>query len=65
MTADDGRKSDAPSAAQYIASFVEELAQIAKNHDLDALAYILDMARLEADQVSKHGAGPDGRGPRG
>ncbi len=65
MTSDDGRKSDAPSAAHYIASLVEELAQLAKSHDLDALAYILDMARLEADQVAKEGAGSDRRAPRG
>ena len=31
----------------------EELARLAKSHNLEALAYILDMARLEADQISK------------
>ena len=40
--------------ATYIASIAEELAQLAKRNGLDPLAYILDMARLEADQVSKH-----------
>ncbi len=65
MTSDNGHKpggGQTPSAALYIASLVDELARLAKSHDLDALAYILDMARLEADQVSKRGAGP-GRGP--
>jgi hypothetical protein len=57
MPSEDGSKpGDAPEAAQYIASFAEELARLAKSHELDALAYILDMARLEADQVAKRGA---------
>jgi len=43
----------ADSAAQYIATITHELAQIARRNGLDALGYILDMARLEADQVSK------------
>jgi len=30
---------------------------IAKSHNLEALAYILDMARVEADQISKRWAG--------
>src|SRR5208282_124150 len=29
---------------------------IAKSHNLEALAYILDMARVEADQISKRWA---------
>ncbi|HUZ33101.1 MAG TPA: hypothetical protein VMV19_13510, partial [Xanthobacteraceae bacterium] len=43
----------APEAALYIASLADELARLAKSHDLEALAYILDMARMEADQISK------------
>jgi hypothetical protein len=41
---------------------VEELSRLAKSHDLDALAHLLDMARLEAEQISKrwNGSG-DGR----
>jgi hypothetical protein len=34
------------------------LAELAKTHELEALAYILDMARLEADQICKRGQGP-------
>lgn len=41
------------SAALYIGSLVEELAKLARRNGLDALAYILDMARLEADQATK------------
>jgi hypothetical protein len=38
----------------------EELSQIAQRHGLDSLRYILDMARLEADQIAKSAA--DGNG---
>lgn len=54
MTSEHGPPaSDPQSTALYIASFAEELARLAKRHDLDSLAYILDMARMEADQISK------------
>ena len=36
----------------------QELAELAKSHELETLAYILDMARLEADQICKRGQGP-------
>jgi hypothetical protein len=48
------------AAAQYILTFTEELAQLARRHSLDSLGYILDMARLEADQIA-NGSRPDGR----
>ena len=38
-------------AAQYIASLTQELAEIARRSGLDTL--ILEMARLEADQLIK------------
>jgi hypothetical protein len=41
------------TAALYIASLAEELAALARGNGLDALGYILDMAQLEAQQVSK------------
>jgi len=40
-------------AAIYIGTLAEELSQMAKHHGLDSLRYILDMARLEADQIAK------------
>ena len=56
MTGDNGGSEDgALSAALYIATLADELVRLAKSHDLDALAYILDMARLEADRVAKDG----------
>jgi hypothetical protein len=63
MTFENGNKpgaANAPHAALYIASFAIELARLAKSHDLDALAYILDMARLEADQIAKRWSTPQG-----
>lgn len=55
-------------AALYIAAMAGELARLAESHDLDMLAFILDMAHLEADQIAKRremdgpphqSAGPD------
>lgn len=60
MTPENGHQpeaSDTPDAALYIASMADELARLAKSHNLEALAYILDMARLEADQISKRWVG--------
>ena len=37
-----------PEAAAYIAALSGELMGIARQNGLDALAYLLDMARLEA-----------------
>jgi hypothetical protein len=56
-----GPPTDASGAAHYIASLAEDLARLAKRHDLEALAYILDMARLEADEIAKRRNGPGGR----
>ncbi len=41
------------SAAEYIATLAQELAQLARRNGLDTLSYILEMARLEADQAAK------------
>jgi hypothetical protein len=59
MTGGNGDSEDgALSAALYIATLAEELARLAKSHHLDALAHILNMARLEADQVAKYAPEP-------
>ncbi|HEX3504810.1 MAG TPA: hypothetical protein VHU22_15590 [Xanthobacteraceae bacterium] len=42
------------SAAHYIAAIAGELAKIAKRNGLNTLSTILEMARLEADQVTKN-----------
>jgi NTP pyrophosphatase (non-canonical NTP hydrolase) len=47
-------RDQSPNAiAHYIANLTGELAQLARGNGLYGLAYILDMARLEADQVAK------------
>lgn len=66
MPSEHGKERDvaeASAAALYIASLAEELARLAKSHEFEALAYLLDMARLEADQLAKRWTGP--AGPRG
>jgi hypothetical protein len=47
------------SVALYIGAITDELGQLARANGLDALGYILDMARLEADEVSKCSAERD------
>jgi hypothetical protein len=49
---DDGETPD--SVARYIATLAGELSKIAKRNGLDTLAHLLEMARLEADQIGKH-----------
>jgi hypothetical protein len=44
---------DSAAAAAYIAELSSDLAQIARRHGLDALGFILDMARLEAEALSR------------
>jgi len=41
------------AAADYVAALAIELALIARGHRLDALGYLLDVARLEAENVSR------------
>jgi hypothetical protein len=63
LTASDDEQSGQPgestaeAAAVYIASLTEELARFARTHGFESLAYLLDLARLEADQISKSSAG--------
>ncbi len=55
--AQDGTRGEAPdpaTAADYIAELTAELAAVARQHGLDALGFILDMARLEAENAARH-----------
>jgi hypothetical protein len=52
---------DVPDIVLYISCMADELSQLAKRHDLEALGYILDMAKLEAEQVSKRRSGQKAR----
>jgi hypothetical protein len=69
MTSDNGVEPPAETsgAAEYIASLAEELARLAKSYELEALAHILDMARLEAEEISKrwNREGPGNGGANG
>lgn len=40
-------------AARYIGDLTGELADIARNTDLDLLAYLLDVVRLEATRTAR------------
>jgi hypothetical protein len=42
-------------AASYVADLTADLARIARRHGLDTLGYILDMARLEAQNAAGKG----------
>ncbi len=50
-------RASADETARYIAEFTAELAFLAQQAELDLLAYLLDMARLEATRSTRSGAG--------
>jgi hypothetical protein len=47
-------QSDPKAAANYIAKLSAEFADLARLHGFDALGYILEMARLEAENICQH-----------
>lgn len=47
---------DPMAAAAYVAELTGSLAIIARKHGFDTLGYILDMARLEAENANQHGS---------
>ena len=47
-------QNERTAAAYYVAELTAELATLARQHGLDALSYILDMARLEAENATRH-----------
>jgi hypothetical protein len=44
------------SVALYIGAIAGELGHLAKANGFDALSYLLDMARLETDEILKFSA---------
>jgi hypothetical protein len=48
---------DRTEAAAYVAELAADLAAIARQHGLDTLGYILDMAKLEAESATRDGNG--------
>jgi hypothetical protein len=45
--------ADRSAAANYLAAITADLASIARSHGLDVLGYLLDMARVEAENISR------------
>jgi hypothetical protein len=41
------------AAAAYVADLTSDLASLARQHGLDTLGYLLDMARLEAESNTR------------
>ncbi len=54
------------AVASYVATLTAELSVLARDHGLDALGFLLEMARLEAENASHKligSKGGDGSGP--
>jgi hypothetical protein len=51
---DTDASEDRIAAASYVAALSGDLAKIARRHGLVALGYILDMAKLEAENNTRH-----------
>jgi hypothetical protein len=49
----DASAGNRADAADHIGSMATELAQLARRHGFDALGYLLDMARLEAETLTR------------
>ena len=54
MREDLPSRHDREAAAAYVAELSRDLALIARKNGLDALGFILEMARLEAENVTRH-----------
>ena len=57
MSKDVPSIGDREAAAVYVAELSRDLAIIARTHGLDALGYILEMARLEAENAIRDANG--------
>jgi hypothetical protein len=47
---------DKAAAAAYLAELTSTLAALARSQDIETLAYLLDLARLEAETISHKAA---------
>ena len=52
-----GTGGDRAAAAAYVAELSAELSTLARRHGLGALSYLLEMARLEAENATRHVSG--------
>jgi hypothetical protein len=57
---DETSRAAQRAAARYVAELVLELVVVARSHHLDTLGYLLEVARLEAESISRS---RNGRGP--
>jgi hypothetical protein len=48
------QSSERERTAVYVAELATDLATLARRHRLDTLVYLLDMVRLEAENVTRH-----------
>ncbi len=48
---------DRTAAADYVATLAADLGVIARQHRMDTLGYLLEMARLEAENEGRHARG--------
>jgi hypothetical protein len=46
---------DRAAVAHYVASLSADLARLARRHGLTTLSYVLEMARLEAEDLNRRG----------
>lgn len=49
-------------AAHFLRDAITELSQVAHRHGLETLAYLLDMAQMEADELVRLRGGPNRSG---
>lgn len=54
----EGRREE---VADYVASMSDDLSRLSRRSGLTVLAYLLDMARLEAEAAARAGGGEAGR----
>jgi hypothetical protein len=60
-TSGSGENGNQTAVATYVAALSADLASIARQNGLQTLGYLLEMARLEAQSVSRHVRTPNGR----
>jgi hypothetical protein len=54
----DDERPDRTAVAEYAAAMCADMVMMARGHKLDTLAYLLDMARLEAENLARNGNPP-------
>jgi hypothetical protein len=57
-----GEFGNQTEVANYVATLLADRAMMARRTGLDMLGYLLEMVRLEAESVTRHGGGANGRG---